>query len=131
MIQANARGLDAVLRELKKLEGRAVDVIQEAFVREAYRVDNASVKQVPVDTGRLRSTHMVVEEQKLRSVGARVVYGGGTGPSTEVTYAREVHDDLRMRHRVGKARYLIDPLEAAKPHVIPRVIRYIKGKLGL
>ena len=131
MIQANARGLDEVLRALKKLEGRAVDVIQEAFVREAYRVDRASVEQVPVDTGRLRSTHMVVEENGFRSVGARVVYGGGTGPGAEVTYAREVHDDMRMRHRVGKARYLIDPLEAAKPRVIPRVIRYVRTKLGL
>lgn len=125
-------GLDKVLRELKKMETAAPKVIQEAIRREAYRVDRESVKQVPVDTGRLRSTHIVTENHGLRTAGAVVTYGGGTGVSTAVHYAREVHDDERARHSPGqKARFLIDPLIAAKPGFIDRVVRYIRKELKI
>lgn len=124
-------GLEEVLRALRRLGARAPAVIQEAIVAEAYRVDAESVKQVPVDTGRLRSTHTVVEREGVKSVGAIVTYGGGSGVGGEVHYARDVHDNLRARYRVGKARFLADPFEAAKRGFVDRIVSFVSRKLGL
>lgn len=112
-------GLTQAITGLAKLErGQA-----EAVARGAYgwyeEVMTESKKECPVDTGALKSTGHV--EKPVIEGGVVTVVGGYGGPAQgknagkEVGYAAEVHENLAAHHKVGKAKFLEDPINEAWP----------------
>lgn len=98
------------LRKLKSLGDRATTIVSGALLQEAEAIMTESKKQVPVDTGNLRSSgHVTPPEVRGGHVAVTLAYGGPAAP-----YAIVQHERLDLRHTVGKAKYLEDPLlEAA------------------
>lgn len=113
-------GLPQARRALQMSERRWSSAFGAALYREGSRILRESLKQVPVDTGRLRSTGYVSPPIKKLLAGIVVEVGYGTH------YAVRQHEDVSLRHRVGKAKYLQDPLYAASDGVTQRVVADMK-----
>lgn len=96
------------------------DALSAALYQEGLAVDAESVKQVPVDTGRLRGTHYVAPPTE-----------GAASPVCEIGYGTDyavpVHENMKARHGPAytdpkghargagqKAKYLSDPLNDAR-----------------
>lgn len=109
-------GLPQVRRELQRSDQRFSNAFGAALYREGSRILRESLKEVPVDTGRLRSTGYVSPPTRKLLAGIVVEVGYGTN------YAVRQHEDVSIRHRVGKAKYLQDPLQAAADGVTTRVV---------
>lgn len=73
-----------------------------------FVVDAGAAKRVPVDTGRLRSTHYVAPPKRYGG-GYRVEVGFGT------KYAYRQHQALNYRHTHGEALYLLKALQELAP----------------
>ena len=92
--------------------GIAADLFQEG-----ERIMAASKKQVPVDTGALKSSGIVEPPVVLAdSVSVTLGYGGPAVP-----YALKVHEVLQARHTVGNALYLERPFLEELPAVQRRL----------
>lgn len=94
-----------------------------------------SKRQVPVDTGTLRSTgHVEQPSWTSDQVTVGLGYGGPAGPGFggEVGYAVYVHENLETRHPVGKAKYLEDPMreEINSGRAVRRMGATIVRRLG-
>ena len=108
VIQFRANALLATDRYLRAVGG--------AVFLEASRVMGVSIREVPVDTGRLRATGFVTPpDVTTRDVSVQLGYG------TE--YAVPVHERTEVQHRTGKAKYLSDPLNAAQSGAARRIAR--------
>lgn len=95
-----------------------------ALYQEAELVMTASKEQVPVDTGRLRNTGYV-ELPKIDSDKISVEMGYNT------VYARRQHEELNYLHTVGKAKYLEDPLNEAKPNMPGNIAKSISKDVDI
>lgn len=84
-----------------------------------------SKKRVPVDTGTLRASGTVSEEESGDKLQVALTYGG---PASE--YAATVHEDLEAFHPVGEAKYLESVLDESAPFLTQRVGEKIKKKIG-
>ena len=89
-----------------------------------------SLKLVPVDTGRLRSTGYVSPpEDEVGGVFVEVGYG--------TDYAVRQHEDSSLRHRVGQAKFLQQPFEESERGMLMRLqadmrrIASVGGGFGL
>lgn len=130
-----------LLAEIKRMEKRFPEALAAAMFEEAVEIFNASQEEVPVDTGALRRSGVVL----LRKMGKvfTVVIGYGTA------YALRIHEDTKLdenrQHRaelalsnpgyiprgstVGKSKYLIDPFEAALPGMTTRLVTRTKDNV--
>jgi hypothetical protein len=115
---------------------RAVRSLGKQIYLEAEGVMAQSAPLVPVDTGTLRASgfveHPVIDGS---NVEVRFGYGGPaakinpkTGQSADV-YALKVHEDLQALHRVGQAKFLEQPFDAAKAKMAERVAAGMKEDL--
>lgn len=95
------------LRALFDQLGQQADpVVASALRIEAEKVMAKSVRQVPVDTGVLRASQTIGEVQGSGDdMTIEMGYGGAASD-----YAAVQHERTDFRHRVGKAKYLSDPL---------------------
>lgn len=108
------RGARELKRNLRRYTRRAPGALGAALYQEAEAIMAESKKQVPVDTGRLRSTGYVAAPVFVRR-SPRVEMGYGTD------YAVYVHERTELHHTVGKAKYLEDPLKAATRGFVRRL----------
>ena len=113
-------GLQEVINELEKrgiaTEGR----IKQALSDEANTVLAKSKDECPVLTGTMRRTGTA--ENPVQTAGKwSVTIGYNT------TYAEDVHENMRARHKTGKAKFLEDPVNAAAPGMADRIARRIAG----
>lgn len=99
-------GFQTALQGLKDAEDLFPEAVGVGLYLEGEQIMSQSKRETPVDTGRLRSTGYVAPPVR-RGTQILVVLGYGTN------YAVFVHENLQARHKVGKAKYLQDPLEAA------------------
>ncbi len=119
-------GVERMRRTFRKLRGRALqgDIARGLFI-EGERIMSDSKKQVPVDTGALRSTgHVQPPDFSGPSVSVTLGYGGPAAG-----YAIVVHEDLQARHTVGNALYLERPFLDALPGAQRRLGVTIRGSL--
>ncbi len=108
MVEMNIeiKGLDEVMRKLGKAGAGAQRELAAALYEEAQGIRTESLPEVPVDTGTLRGSGTVTDpEIKGKSVLVQMGYGGAASE-----YAMKVHEDLKAYHKVGKAKYLEDPV---------------------
>jgi hypothetical protein len=111
--------------------------VAAAVYQEAVQVANVSVKQVPVDTGRLRASFWLAPPESLDNPVVRAGYG--------TDYALYVHERTDVSHakrqkgggmaESGKAKFLEDPINDAKSgwadRVAERAKENIKNGVGL
>lgn len=114
-----------------------IDVpVMSALFEEANELMAASKRQVPVDTGTLRGSGMVEDPVKQsKSYRVRLGYGYGEEKNPKsgqiaAGYAIYVHENLKAKHKVGKAKFLEDPMKAWEPKFAKNVGMRLKRKLG-
>ncbi len=100
------------IKQLSKKTGNIPLVLIEAGVRELNMIGEEIMTDskenfVPVDTGALRSTGIVIHGQPAPGkTNVRLVYGGRSAP-----YALHVHD-TKKKYKNGKVwKYLEDPVK--------------------
>lgn len=111
------RGLKAILRALEKEKSSYGEALNAALYQEGLAIDAVAVKRVPVDTGRLRSTHYVAPptDDGVCEVGF------GTD------YALPVHDRVEVYHKVGGPLYLKSALDEAQSGYVDRLAKRTKA----
>ena len=128
-ITVKIKGDKELERELRKLERAFPDAVAITLFEIAVDpIFKESQEEVPVDTGRLRSSGGVTLKSRglLRSREAVVFYG--------TNYALPVHQRTEIPHTTGKARFLVDPFERAAPGILGMLVagarRNIKAGRG-
>ena len=107
---------DSMTPKLRAIRSRLPDAIKDLNRGNARAILEASQPLVPVDTGALKRSGRVEPAPK----GASVLVYGGTGftnPRTGrvIDYAGVVHYRLDVRHPVGQAQYVGQPLRTERP----------------
>jgi hypothetical protein len=112
-------GEKKVIKELKRFVKAYPNATGAAMYEEALAIEAESVKLVPVDTGRLSTTHYVSPPKKDASkITCKIGYG--------TNYALPVHERTKVRHTVGQAKYLEVPFKAAMSGLASRMVKRIK-----
>jgi len=110
--------------------------VATALKKEAELTMTESKREVPVDTGSLRNSGFVEAPKiSLNNISVKMGYGGvatkvnpKTGQLTTV-YAITVHEDMETRHRVGKAKFLEDPIKKRRGMILENINLSIKRAL--
>lgn len=110
---------------------------RKATVEACRAISDASLAQVPMDTGTLALSQYweVTGHWKTGWTGI-IGYGGNGNPINPKTgkpassYMAAVHEDLTVTHPIGKAKFLEDPLREYARETFPRtVLRYVQEAL--
>jgi hypothetical protein len=115
-------GLKEVLAAFEGMPEVAQEAVADALHAEALAIEAASVPLVPVDTGRLRSTHYVSPPER-GSDTPRAEVGYGTD------YAVYVHERTEIHHETGQAKFLEQPLQQARSGYAERIARRVQARL--
>jgi hypothetical protein len=123
------RGAKKVLANLAKASDDLKEGLAASLYAEGQAIIAESVKQVPVDTGRLRQSHYAAPP-KDSPRGPSVQIGYGTD------YAVAVHERTEVSHsEPTKAKYLEGPVNAAKrgyaSRIARRAWRFFKQGIGV
>ena len=116
---ATVRGIQAVVRNLEKMDTQINAGARKAQMRAALEIEREAVAEVPVDTGRLKGSIMT---QKISD--SLIEVGSGVKAGSEVEYAHKVefggphqaaHPYLQPAVEIVKQRYpnmIIDDVKA-------------------
>lgn len=116
------QGQAKLIQTLKTLGARAQTIVGAALLQEAEKIMTESKRQCPVDLGNLRDTgHVTEPEVSGGHVSVTLGYGGPAAP-----YAIVQHERLDFQHKVGKAKFLEDPLLEAANGLETRLAQSIK-----
>lgn len=119
MTAERVTGLASTLRKMAQAEDAVRRSLAQALYEEGQRVDADGVRRVPVDTGRLRSTHYVAPPvDDVGTITVEIGYG--------TDYAVPVHERTDVHHPVGEAGYLRKAMDAAARGFSSRVARRTK-----
>jgi len=119
------KGIKEVKKNLREYPYKTLKALGKATYEESQIILGESKKQCPVDTGTLRSTGHVTEPKYTKSsVEIQIGYGGAAAP-----YAIYVHERLDLRHKVGKAKFLEDPMKEALPKLPSSISERMRGEL--
>jgi hypothetical protein len=129
-------GIEDAQTRIKLFNVLYPDEAAEALEREANLTMKESKKEVPVDTSALKNSAYVGKPRKNGNiVSIKFGYGGvavqvnhKSGKLTSV-YAMIVHEDLTKTHKVGKAKFLEDPVNRREQKRIHNIHLNIKKAL--
>lgn len=106
---------DAALNTiLKNTNTASIRAIEE----DCIEILNLSLAEVPRETDTLAASGYYNVKVKGTEINGEVGYGGNGDPINPLTgqsasyYMVAVHEDLSVRHIIGKAKYLEDPVRA-------------------
>jgi hypothetical protein len=127
----------SVLEMLTEFGTKAETSLGAALYQEAQGIMAASQGLVPVDTGALRSSSYVTEpERDVDRITVILGYGGvaakinpKSGQSTD-GYAIIVHENLEAFHKVGTAKFLELPFNAARRGMSARIVAKMKADMA-
>jgi hypothetical protein len=115
-------GLNELVQAIKHLEDRYKEALAAAIYQEAAAVMAESLREVPVDVGRLRQSHYVAPPDDLDNPVAQAGYGA--------RYGIYVHERTDMKHNAPtKDHFLSDPLARATGGYAARVANRVKENL--
>lgn len=101
-------GFDRLRQVLDRAPNNALRALAGALYAEANATLTASKLEVPVDKGVLRgSAHVAPPIVAGQTVTVEMGYGGAASE-----YAEIQHERTDFQHRVGKAKFLVDPFMA-------------------
>lgn len=115
MSGASIKGIPELAAKLKAVMQGNKEKTQRAILQEAYALQAESQKECPVDTGRLRASAYTRPTEE----GARVGYTSD--------YSVYVHERVDIPHKVGKAKFLEDPMIRMQEGYAERVAARVKG----
>ncbi len=127
-----------VTATLSNLDGASKESAQQA----ADEIYTRSIIEVPRDTSTLASSaYKYVTTNKYGGYTSVVGYGGNGDPINWKSgfpasmYAQQVHEDLSVEHKTGKAKFLEDPVRAyldkGMPDIEERYIRTVTDEFGI
>lgn len=129
-------GMTELFAKLNKLGDNAEKAAIEVFDEAAQEVYSKSQSLVPTDTAALKTSGRVSKARvsKKGVVTASVNYGGGpmerlTGRPNDL-HAIVVHEDLSLKHDDGQAKFLEQPMVAARGSVLQRLSRRIMDRIA-
>jgi len=129
-------GFERMRARLSGFVQRYPNEVKAALKQEAEIIMTQSKREVPVDTGALKNSGFVSEPtQSGQNISIKLGYGGTStkvNPKTgEVTtvYAIYVHENTAWHHRVGKAKFLEDPIMRAREKLMNRIAYRVKRLL--
>jgi len=93
-------------REIRKIKGRTV----KGTLKAGLLIKRRSQDEVPVDTSNLKDGAYVETISQTPEIIVEVGY--------VAFYAVYVHERLELRHKVGKAKFLEDPLKISTGDVL-------------
>jgi hypothetical protein len=109
----------------RKVGESADEALGAALYKEATRALNISRPLVPVDTGVLRGSGVVLQPEKMANrVRVQFGYGGGAR-----AYALVQHENMSFKHTVGQAKYLSEGVRGSLPGASARVAADIRARL--
>lgn len=115
-------GVSAVLKALDKIAAEYRAAMGKAIYQEAAAVMAVSLRQVPVDSGRLRASQYIAKPE-IDASGQPFVR---IGYDTE--YAAAVHERTDLKHaEPTKDHFLSDPLAEALPGYAERIAKRAKA----
>lgn len=104
LVVTGARELD---KAMGKVQGDWKNAVAAAIYQKGFAIMADSVREVPVDKGRLRATHYVAPPTDIDNPVAELGYG--------TDYAVPVHEIADVHHPVGKDQFLRDPFMRHMP----------------
>lgn len=116
------KGEVELIAKLKALAEAYPEACAAQVYEEALAVDADMVPRIPVDTGRLRSTHYVSPPE---TGGGTIVSEVGVGTD----YAVYVHERTEVYHAVGEAKFLEKALLKRAQGMLVRMARGIEAKV--
>lgn len=124
-VHVNPGDVRKAKQAFEKVGQSADEALAAALFAEANRALNMSRPLVPVDTGVLRGSGVVLQPQRMAN-RVRVVFGYGGAAKA---YAVVQHENMRYHHTVGQAKYLTDGIRQSLPGASARVAADIRSKL--
>jgi len=116
-------GLDKVIEAMKHLGKRHQEAIAAAIYQEAAAIMNESLKEVPVDGGKLKQSHYVAPAEDLDNPVVQVGYGKA--------YGIYVHERGDLKHNPPtKDHFLSDPMARASEGYAARVAKRTQQNLN-
>jgi hypothetical protein len=109
------KGKDWYRARLQKFVGEFPGVVGDAMYQAAAPIAEASQAECPVQFGVLRASFYMVKAGTDEDPKVQLGYG--------TDYAVYVHERVGLNHPVGKAKFLEDPMIAAKTTWLPDVWR--------
>lgn len=107
---------------------KAVPALKQALNEEGQIAFRDSQRIVPVDTGTLRRSGVLVPAREKGTSMIEVVMGYGGAASA---YALKQHENLNYRHREGKqAKYLEEPVMKRQVKLSENIKRRVKRILS-
>lgn len=133
LTRIEVHGAREAFLSFKSFSTAAQHGMTKGLYQEAEKIMTAAKRQTPVDTGALRASgHVKLPEATPDGLRVEMGFGGPAGVGNQgstnavaVGYAIYVHERLDVHHRVGKARFLSDPTEAAIPGMRDRIAHQI------
>lgn len=110
-----AKVKNTATRSLQKLARKYPVAFGKALGIEARGVLADSQAEVPIDTGELLESGVIVENLDPPSPNVRIGYGA--------EHALIVHENLDASHPVGKAKFLQDPFNKRKNGMARRIAK--------
>jgi len=104
MFKITISGFENIQKNIQNLDQIIDVVLKDELYKMGQHLRSESVKECPVDTGRLRASATITPVQKKEDK-----YFVEVGYGTD--YAIYVHERTELHHTVGKAKYLEDPLK--------------------
>ena len=102
-----------------------------ALYTEAELIKTKSIEDTPVETGALRGSHKVekpVVSNNYSEITISIRVGGPSPGYSDVHYAVYVHERLDLHHPIGKAKFLEDQVNAAKPGFADRILARVQSE---
>lgn len=120
-------GKDECFRRLEQVTAAEFERAGEAFADVCMGpILTASQEQCPVDTGTMRASGQACSYVEI-APGVCVVHLGYGGAASK--YARRQHEELNYHHKVGKAKFLEDPIREMAPAMGEMVKARLAAKL--
>lgn len=132
----NVTGDKEIIERMKQIVRQHPSELAAALYTESELVMTQSKEQIPVDTGAAKnSAH--VDAPKIGANEVTIEFGYG-GTATKVnpksgkpttTYLIKIHEDMDVRHKVGKAKFLEDPVKAWEGDLVFKLLKRVQGIL--
>lgn len=118
MIKFKVDGLEQMQKVSRQLIEAAAPAMADAANKAVTKIARESLEETPVDTGHLR------QSQRIEFSTYRTMKGiQEASPAVikyNADYAFYVHENLKARHEVGKAKFLEDPVARGLPLYLKR-----------
>lgn len=136
ILRVSVKGIKRIARNLDVAEERLSKELGGALFLEGRKVIEEAALEVPKDTLALYRSRFVTppttgkgEIKVICGFGTDSVINPRTGRPTS-QYAVYVHERLDLKHPVGKAKFLEDPVNRARPDLEERLARHVAPLIG-